>query len=163
MRGSLKVDSEPGIGTTITVELPLVKLAITGQSHRQEVKLDVPLFTGKTILVAEDNDINRMVVEELLKPTNAILVLVTDGAQVLDFCRDSYADIVLTDINMPVMGGEESLKKLRASGFRKPVVALTANAATQQVEQYLSLGFDDVLSKPVYAESLYRTLRKHLI
>ena len=63
---------------------------------------------------------------------------------------------------MPVMGGEESLDNLRRSGFSKPVVVLTANAVKHQVDHYLALGFNDVVVKPVFAESLFNVLQKHL-
>ena len=160
MNGSLKVDSTPGVGTAITVDLPLAKTARTSQF--EENVIVAPNFTGKSLLIAEDNDINRIILEELLKPTKAKLVLVSDGKQAFEYCCQSHVDIVITDINMPVMGGEESLDNLRRSGFSKPVVVLTANAVKHQVDHYLALGFNDVVVKPVFAESLFNVLQKHL-
>ncbi|MDG6098408.1 response regulator [Alteromonas sp. ZYF713] len=162
MNGSLKVSSKLGVGTTMTVELPLVKSTSRQKLQVAKEQITAPDFAGKTILIAEDNDINRIVIEELLKPTGAILVIVTNGKQVVDYCKKSHVDVVLTDINMPVMGGEESLEKLRHAGFSKPVIALTANASIQQVEHYLSQGFDDVLSKPVFTELLHKVLNNYL-
>lgn len=162
MNGTLKVASEINTGTTITIELPLKKAYSTILTTNKSYEVSVPDFTGRTLLIAEDNDINRLVVEELLKPTNATLVIVNDGQQLLQYCRDSYADLIITDINMPVMGGEETLKKLQDTGFARPVIALTANAVKQQVEHYLAMGFHDVLSKPVFAETLYFVIDKHL-
>lgn len=162
MNGSLDVNSAAGVGTVITVELPLQKSgqAPSPQPHSEEMK--IPDFSGMTILIAEDNDINRIIVEELLKATNAKLELVEDGKQVLEYCLNADADIIITDINMPNMGGEELLINLSESGFIKPVIALTANAVKQQVDHYHALGFTDVISKPVYAEQLYQTLDRHL-
>ena len=162
MNGTLKVASEINTGTTITIKLPLKKAYSTILTTNKSYEVSVPDFTGRTLLIAEDNDINRLVVEELLKPTNATLVIVNDGQQLLQYCRDSYADLIITDINMPVMGGEEALKKLQDTGFARPVIALTANAVKQQVEHYLAMGFHDVLSKPVFAETLYFVIDKHL-
>lgn len=120
------------------------------------------------VLVAEDNKTNRLVLHHLLKRYPLVISMVDDGAQAVTAYRSGAYDIVLMDVNMPVMGGLEAAAVIRAyedeAGLPHcPVIALTANAMTHQVEEYLRRGIDAHVAKPVKRDVLIRRMADLLV
>ncbi|MBP5459461.1 MAG: response regulator, partial [Clostridia bacterium] len=104
------------------------------------------------ILVVDDNEINRKVVFNLLKLCDIQADLAASGQEALDMTRRNFYHIILLDHMMPQMDGIETFKRLHSEGLidkRTTVIALTANAITGAREEYLQIGFDDYLSKPI--------------
>ena len=118
---------------------------------------------GLSVLVADDHPTNRKVVELILSQIDARMVLVENGQQALDACRDGHFDIVLMDMQMPVMDGLTATREIRALEAREgrprtPVVMLTANALAEHVAAARAAGADRHLAKPFDAADLIETV-----
>ena len=162
MGGNIWVSSELGVGTTFTFALPLQRAAEV-QQESSEIKAEDMDFSGKTILIAEDNYINQMVVQTMLEPTGARLIEAWNGLDVLDALQEQVPDVILMDIQMPEMDGVEACKKLKLSHPTLPVIALTANAMAEDIALYAREGFDGHLAKPVEMPQLLAKLRQILL
>lgn len=116
------------------------------------------------VLVADDNEINRMVVEEMLRPYGMQIDTAINGRQAVDMVQQKTYDIVFMDHIMPEMDGIEAVKAIRGleGDYYKeiPVIALTANAAEEQQKEYIQAGMDDYICKPVDMEEISRKIRK---
>lgn len=116
------------------------------------------------VLIVDDNEINRMVAEEMLKPLKMQIETASDGKQALEMIQNKKYDLIFMDHLMPVMDGMEAvteLRKLEEPYFKKvPVIALTANTAQEQREEYMQAGMSDYLSKPIDMEDIHRIVRK---
>lgn len=115
------------------------------------------------ILAAEDNKTNRLVLHHLLKRYPLEMTMVENGVEAVSACRERPFDLILMDVNMPVMGGLEAVTLIRAHEQEEgrapsPVIALTANAMTHQVEDYLRRGVDGHVAKPVKREVLVQRM-----
>ena len=122
-------------------------------------------IAGARILLVEDNDLNQEVASELLEQAGFIVELADNGAVAIDKLRQNAGepyDLVLMDVQMPVMDGLEATREIRRlEGFAElPVVAMTANAMASDREQCLSAGMNDHLAKPIDPEALWRALRR---
>jgi signal transduction histidine kinase len=130
-----------------------------GGAATEEVAVsEVP--RGLRVLAAEDNLANRRVLQVLLAPAEVVLTLVEDGAQAVEALRGARFDLILMDVNMPVMGGVEAVGLIRADGLANgaPIYMLTANAFVDDVERYLAAGADGVVTKPINVAELFRIL-----
>ncbi|MDR0196875.1 MAG: transporter substrate-binding domain-containing protein [Oscillospiraceae bacterium] len=166
MGGEIKVESEPGKGTKFYFELTLKK----GQA---EEDADTPdggaNFSGKRILLAEDIEINRFIIRELLSDTGVTIEEAENGkkaAEMFGGSGEGYYDLILLDIQMPVMNGYEAAEKIRgmnrgdAAGV--PIIAMTANAYKEDVENALRAGMNGHLAKPIDIGAVMKTLKKFL-
>jgi len=131
------------------------------------VKEDIT-FEGMHILVAEDNIINQKLIYEIIHKLGAELVVANNGEEAVKLYEEGDHDIILMDIQMPVLGGIEAAQKIKELEDKKgldhtPVIALTANALQGDREKYLDAGMDDYLSKPIDIESLKRILGQYRI
>ncbi|AUC87033.1 response regulator [Alteromonas sp. MB-3u-76] len=123
--------------------------------------MKAPDLSGKTILIAEDNLINREVVRSMLEATNANLYFAEDGKMALKLYAEVRPDIILMDIQMPVMDGKEAYLKIRATNKSVPIIALTANVMLQDLKEYKAIGFDGHLAKPIDMQGLYNCVSKY--
>ncbi|MFY0620809.1 MAG: response regulator [Pelagimonas sp.] len=161
MGGDLSYSPGDGRGSVFTAT---VQIAATEEPDQvpQDPAFDADAYlTKKTwrILAAEDNETNRKVLELLLKRYEFDLEILEDGAQLVRRFQDAPSDLVLLDVNMPVLTGPEAAARLRVferASRRSPVpiIALSANAMTHQVQQYLRQGIDAHVAKPVSREDL---------
>ena len=119
-------------------------------------------LSGRRLLLVEDNAINREIVLGYLKDSGAVIEVAEDGQQAVDLFRRSPCDIILMDIQMPVMDGFEATRRIRALDARVPIIALTANAFMEDVEKSRSAGMNDHLSKPIDFQKLIAALCRHL-
>ncbi|MHC4838991.1 MAG: ATP-binding protein, partial [Planctomycetota bacterium] len=117
--------------------------------------------TGLRILVAEDHPTNATIVRRMLEALGHEVTLAADGKLAFESFREHGADLVLMDLQMPVMGGHEATKAIRAlgDGDRVPIVALTAHAAAEERDRSLAVGMNDLLNKPFTREQLTEVLR----
>jgi len=161
MDGTLDCESEPGGGSCFMLTVPL-KRASAPLALATEV-LDTETRSGLSVLVADDHPTNRKVVELILSQIDARMVLVENGQQALDALHDDHFDIVLMDMQMPVMDGLTATRQIRAvealeGRSRTPVVMLTANALAEHVAAARAAGADLHLSKPFDAAELIETV-----
>ena len=121
-------------------------------------------LNGKTILVIDDSEINLKIINKLISQYNAEVVMVSSADECLrNINAGEKYDLLLVDDMMPGMSGTDMMSELRASGYKSPMIVLTANAMAGEKEKYLSVGFDDYLGKPIIKEELLRVLKKYLL
>jgi signal transduction histidine kinase/DNA-binding response OmpR family regulator len=171
MDGWISLESAPGMGSTFTfcvlmqpTDQPVVEAEDDGLTEDAE-----PIH----ILLVEDNEVNRMLVSRMLAKAGHRIDEAEDGAQAVRAVRRRVYDLVLMDMQMPVMDGTEATAEIRAMGGERetmPIVALTADAIPEHRSTYLAAGLDDVLLKPVDWDALNRTIlwasrrqRAHLV
>lgn len=122
-------------------------------------------FSGKRFLVAEDIEVNREIAAALLGKTGAMVEFAGEGrrcVEMISLAPAGYYDLVLMDINMPVMNGLEATKRLRQMGFTLPVIAMTANVGDRDRRAALDAGMDAFVEKPVRVEKLFSEIVKCL-
>lgn len=115
---------------------------------------------GAKVLLVEDNKINQQVAREILESECFDVHIAENGQQAIDMIKHTCIDIILMDIQMPVMDGYESAKKIRALNPELPIIAMTANAMSGEKEKCLNSGMNDYLSKPIEPETLFTVLVK---
>jgi len=128
----------------------------------------VPLVAGskpQTVLLAEDNPVNQKIVVALLSQLGYRIVLATNGAEAVQATRDNHLDLVLMDVQMPIMSGIEAALKIReeelGTGRRVPIIALTAHAMKGDAERCMAAGMDGHLAKPIARTLLFATLTQY--
>ena len=183
MNGTIVAKSEEGVGSKFTVTIPLevceeemdslslssVQMPeqyISGSEEVLSGENQVPL-SGKRILLVEDNDINREIVEELLQMHDVIVDSVLNGRQAIEVFEASKPweySVILMDIQMPVMNGFEAAAAIRRlereDAKTVPIIALTANAFTTDAAKARNVGMNDHIAKPVEIERLLEVLKK---
>ncbi|WP_440056273.1 PAS domain S-box protein (plasmid) [Pseudoalteromonas sp. T1lg65] len=161
MGGSIAVESLIEHGTTVRVILPLVKTEAHIQAKLQKAVI-APQLTGKKILVAEDNPINQMLIQSMLKATKADLTLVENGKLAVEAAKKEQFDLILMDIQMPEMDGAQAQQEIKKINHDTCIIALTANVMVADVQRYLQQGFLAHISKPIDMSHLYSVLTQYL-
>jgi PAS domain S-box-containing protein len=136
------------------------------QKEHEENNEETKIYKNKKILVAEDNEVNQMFIEILLKEAEINVEIVENGKKAVEAVEKNNYDLVLMDINMPEMGGLEATQKIREFNNSKkdiPIVALTANAMVGDREKFLEGGMTDYLTKPIDVAELENILTKYLV
>ncbi len=136
------------------------------EMRNQRTQLQVtaaPRLQGR-IMYAEDNEVNRRLIKQLVSRTGVSLTLVTNGAEALEAgTRNGKSfDLILMDIQMPVMDGRDATLALREAGVNTPIVALTANVMAQDIAEYKEAGCNEVMAKPVEKSPFYQMLSRYL-
>jgi CheY-like chemotaxis protein len=157
------VESKEGHGSTFTffMKLPLADQPLEHQSASSLAAAfkDLDLKTRR-ILIADDNPINQFVLQELLEPTGVQIVLANNGQEAVDAVQAEAFDLVLMDMQMPVMGGLEATLKIRELLTERalPIIAVTANAMEEDKDKGLAIGMNAYLTKPIDPAELLRLL-----
>jgi hemerythrin-like metal-binding protein/PAS domain S-box-containing protein len=169
MGGSIGVTSQPGVGSTFwfTARLGKASPATASPLHGEAEQAEDELrrcHAGASILFAEDEPICQEITRQLLEDAGLIVDVASDGAAALRMAAQGHYDLVLMDMQMPVMDGLEATRQLRrlAGGATVPIIALTANAFADDRHKCLTAGMSDFLAKPVEPGRLYATLLKWL-
>jgi two-component system, sensor histidine kinase and response regulator len=157
--GVMGVHSTPGNGSCFFFTLPLA--AATGdQPETTAASPETTSIAGMSILVVDDNPVNQMVTRALLERAGAVVQVAGDGSQALDMLSDTHFDCVLMDIQMPVLDGFETTRRIRASSTLSgnTIIAMTANAASEDRRRCLDAGMNGFITKPIRPQLLYETL-----
>ena len=174
MNGSLSVQSTPGTGSTFTVTLPVSEQdaaewtsrdVVTARAQRSENSSDsteLQKLPPKPVLVVDDGEANRRLIELVLSRAGAVVTCAEDGQQAIDAIHAGQFELVFMDMQMPVLDGRSATRQLRAAGCKIPIVALTGNAMKGDREKCIEAGCDDFLSKPVNLDLLLECCRHYL-
>lgn len=171
MNGRLGLDSTPGAGSTFWVELPFAVVsdlptAAPSSPDAYQPRAIHDQYRGARILVVDDVEFNRDVIDALLTGSPVELAFADSGTSAVEQVRTQRFDIVLMDCQMPTMDGFEATRQIRAmevtSQHRPVIIALTANASSQDREACLAAGMDDFVSKPVEQHRLINVIEKWL-
>ncbi|EAQ81009.1 hybrid sensor histidine kinase/response regulator [Blastopirellula marina] len=154
--GDISVRSQAGAGSQFTVRLPIERTASDKrrQGKSKEEKLPAKRLSGR-VLLAEDGPDNQRLYDLLLRTAGAKVTVVENGRQAMEVALEQAAvdgggfDLILMDMQMPVMDGYEATRVLRLAGYRKPIVALTAHAMADDRAKCLDAGCNDYIAKPV--------------
>lgn len=168
MGGRIWAESSEGVGSTFHVELVLGRSKALPVQKMVKLTTEKPIWTGKPlhVLVAEDNRINALTIVKLMQNMGHTTEIVGDGTLVLERWRSAQFDLILMDIQMPVLGGDETVKQIRQEeahdGRHIPVIALTAYALPADKERFMLAGFDGYVVKPIIIEQLMQEMMKVL-
>lgn len=162
--GGVTVSSRVGVGSQFVVTLRLLVVEKPSAAESQAPVGAAAERTGR-ILVIEDNLVNQKVLQGLLKKRGYVCGIANDGAQALQVLAGASFDLVLMDVQMPVMDGLETTRQLRQSErWRQlPIVAMTAHAMSGDRERCLAAGMDAYLTKPINSRELFQTLDSYLL
>lgn len=163
MDGEIFVTSTKNVGTTISFVLKLPKGEAQDLPSKEEFVADESMLSGLKILVVDDNEINRLVATTILNNYGAETVEAGNGIDALEYLRANAVDLVLMDIQMPVMNGYDAAKILRKEiSSTVPVIALTANAIKGDNMKCLEAGMNDYIAKPFKEEDLLKMIANML-
>ena len=179
MKGSINIDSTPGLGSTFNVRLPQVSvnsevigkdmaeslmqlnLQTTTRTKIRNAQITQEYMPYGSVLVVDDVETNLYVVRGLMSPYGISVETAVSGFEAIEKIREgSSYDVIFMDHMMPKMDGIEAVKIIRGMEYKKPIVALTANALAGQAEIFLKNGFDDYISKPIDIRQLNSVLNK---
>ena len=171
MGGTIEVESQKGVGTEFIIRLELRLQAEAGAANEEGAKQHshaegVAEFAGKRLLLAEDNELNREIACMLLSKYGFVIDTAENGQEAVDLVAASapgYYDLVLMDIQMPVMDGHEATRKIRSLEnkvlAKVPVVAMTANAFDEDRKAAKECGMNGFISKPINMQEVVQALR----
>ncbi len=169
MGGRITAQSEIGQGSDFTVELPLPRFGELSAAESSAPKPAAALDNGTLrILAAEDNPVNRMVLRAVLQQAEIEPVIVNDGAEVVAAWEAGEWDLILMDVQMPVMDGATATGLIRRREMETgrqpiPIIALTANAMKHQADSYLTIGMTGFVAKPIMIAELFAAINDALL
>lgn len=170
MGGAIRVESKEGKGSEFifTIELKEANNNIDQSDKSITKELEVYLHSLKDahILMAEDNSINQSVIVALLKDTGIDITIVNNGKEAVDIMEDrgDSIDLILMDINMPIMGGIEASSHIRNNPkyVNIPIIAFSGDSSDEVVSKIKDIGMDDIIFKPIVIKDFYQILKEHL-
>ncbi|MBT9779540.1 response regulator [Clostridium sp. MCC353] len=170
MGGEIQVESEYGRGSCFTITVFLMKTDSKGIERKIEEMEPAEDFSGMRILLAEDNELNRQIAEEMLEILGTQVESASNGREAVEMILIHpalYYDLVFMDVQMPVMDGYEATERIRSSKKERigelPIIALTADAFTEDVKKTKMSGMNGHISKPIDMEKLRKTLAQCML
>lgn len=162
MNSDIHVESEVGVGTCFYFEIDFEKIFIENGQNLGYVQKETVDFSSLRILMAEDNDVNALVLGKIIKRWGFQCERVTNGKEAYEYVKEGDFNLVLMDIQMPIMDGFEATQKIKLVSDI-PVIALTAAAKLEVIEDITKSGFDGFVSKPIDATELLKKIKEVLM
>jgi signal transduction histidine kinase/AmiR/NasT family two-component response regulator len=165
MGGDIEVRSEFGAGSTFTANLPLARVGDAATRIEDKPLPERGLDMALKVLAAEDNSTNQRVLRAMLNSFGVAVTVVDNGAEAVEAWQRSDWDLILMDVQMPVMDGPEAAREIRTREAaqrraRTPIIALTADTMSHQIKVHLESGMDLHVAKPIEATDLFRKIVK---
>ena len=161
MDGTITVESKKNQGTTVKTLLELQKGTEADLPQKRTQIHDKTILEGKTLLLADDNELNRLVAIAILEQYGAKIIPAMNGQEAVNILREKEVDLVLMDLSMPIMNGLEATAMIRKEiSETLPVIALSANVVKGEKENCLAQGMNDFVGKPFLEEDLVRMIGK---
>jgi PAS domain S-box-containing protein len=162
MGGEILVNSQKGVGTTMDIQLPLL-VGEVEKTQKAAGAQDFRSLQTKAILLVEDNEMNRVVARNTLDHYGIQVSEAGNGQLALETLQGQSFDLILMDLQMPVMGGLEATRHIRDTlGISTPIIALSANAFKKEIELCLNAGMNDYVTKPYEEKVLLEAIAKHI-
>ncbi|BAU54883.1 Autoinducer 2 sensor kinase/phosphatase LuxQ [Mucilaginibacter gotjawali] len=162
MGGHIFVESKKGQGTTISFTIEFSKGSNADLPEKFMTQYSSDFLKGRKVLVTDDNELNRIVASIILENYGATVLMAENGEKSIEMIDLESPDVVLMDIQMPVMNGFETAKAIRASGNTIPIIALTAAAIKGEREKCFQSGMNDYITKPFKEEELLKLIERCL-
>lgn len=163
--GKINFTSQEGVGSTFFVSIPL-NYANENETIKEivpEIKVSTNLGKEEIILVAEDDNINFLLIENILKIYNFKIIRAKDGVEAVEFCKTNQEiDLVLMDIKMPNLDGYEAFIEIRKFNPTIPIIAQTSYSFEEELDKIKKLGFDNFISKPIQKQKLLELIKFYL-
>ena len=163
MDGEIWVESKKGVGSSFIFEIKLKESETEHlKTKKQESTQEYHNFVANKILLVEDNSTNQLVLLGLLEDNIKDIDIAKNGQEAVDMFEVGKYELILMDLQMPVMDGYEATKIIRKIDKKIPIIALTANAMVEEVEKTKAIGMNEHLTKPINVEKLFETLSRYL-
>jgi CheY-like chemotaxis protein len=161
-KSEITLESQVGVGTTFIFTIAFDHNPDKTNEIINNIKVD--LSTGQIfkILVVEDNKINQTITKKIIEKYNCTCFIVDDGYQALDVLDKDVFDVILMDINMPLISGFETTRKIRYKGIQTPIIALTAFAKDEITEEAIEAGMNDIMIKPFEPLKLFQVINDQI-
>ena len=163
MGGTIKLESKEGIGTKVVFRIPL-EVNLEEQSEKTEIDYSKVMFHGIRVLLVEDNELNAEIATFLLERHGMEVTWVQNGKRAVDEMAekpDAY-DMIFMDVMMPIMDGLKATKAIRRMGSTIPILAMTANAFTDDKQKSLEAGMNAHLTKPLQEKAIVKAIAKYV-
>ncbi|HAL02148.1 MAG TPA: hypothetical protein DCP07_02225, partial [Lachnospiraceae bacterium] len=167
MNGTIEVESELGKGSKFIIRVPhrFGNMPDNAKTEQEDDKVSTEIFKGKRILLAEDNELNAEIAKAVLQDVGFIVEHAADGVICVDMYKNAeagYYDMILMDIQMPNMNGYKATHYIRSMEDKVkaniPIIAMTANAFKEDVENVINAGMNGHIAKPLERDKMFRTL-----
>ena len=155
---TITLESDLGAGTSFSFVIPFEHDPLKTKKIIEDIEVDLTSSEIYKILIVEDNLINQLVTKKIIEKNNFICKVVDDGFGALSILEKERFDLILMDINMPLMNGFEATKRIRLLGIKTPIVALTAFDKDEITDEALSSGMNDIIVKPFEPVKLFKIM-----
>lgn len=162
MGGELLIESHKGRGTIVTIDVSLTETT-EKQTNTNSTEIGKVDLSEINILAVEDNELNKMVLQVVLKKYGCTIEMASNGEEALDILNDKSFDLILMDVQMPIMDGIEATRIIREKrNLKTPIIALSANALREEVAICKNAGMNDYLVKPYSERQLLDAILQHV-
>jgi CheY-like chemotaxis protein len=163
MGGKIWVESKKDVGSSFIFEIELQEISPKYyKTDEKKAKFDKDILHAKRILIAEDNHTNQLVLLGLLEDYIEEIDVANNGQEAVDMFESGKYELIIMDLQMPVMDGYEATRIIRNIDKDIPIIALTANAMKEEMDKTKAVGINEHLIKPLSMEKLFTTLSKYI-